>query len=126
MHYAAAPEFSSENTVPNESNSNAGHIVLNINGTIIRAYDYSDAIIKVCEFAINCRPFRMARIAGYGLSINGQGVFYRKSVPVDGYNKLTNGLQVMSVDTLSELQLITAEVKKYCQIDDDMITIISM
>lgn len=126
VHYAAAPEFSSENTVPNESNSNAGHIVLNINGTIIRAYDYSDAIIKVCEFAINCRPFRMARIAGYGLSINGQGVFYRKSVPVDGYNKLTNGLQVMSVDTLSELQLITAEVKKYCQIDDDMITIISM
>lgn len=36
-----------------------------------------------------------------------------------------NGLQIITIATLSDLQMITAAVQKYCQIDDDMIAIIS-
>ena len=67
----------------------------------------------------------MARIAGLNIQIHGNSVFYRKAVPVDGYNKLSNGLQIITIATLSDLQTITAAVQKYCQIDDDMIAIIS-
>ncbi|HRU98417.1 MAG TPA: HIRAN domain-containing protein [Ruminococcus sp.] len=102
-----------------------GHIVLCLNGNEIMAYDYSDAINKVCEFAINIKPFRMAHIAGQAIQVHGNSVFYRKAVPVDGYNKLSNGLQIITITTLSDLQTITAAVQKYCQIDDDMIAIIS-
>ena len=91
----------------------------------MRAYDYSDALSKVCEFSINCKPFRMARIAGQGITLNGKNVFYRKAVPVDGYNKLSNGLQLAPINTISDLKTITSFVKKYCQIDDNMIVIIS-
>lgn len=108
-----------------EITADANCIVLRLNGNIIRAYDYSDALNKVCEFAINCKPFRMARIAGQAIRIHGISVFYRVAVPVDGYNKLSNGLQVITITTLSDLQMITAAVQKYCQIDDDMIAIIS-
>lgn len=115
-------------TVPTETKeiaTDSRHIVLNLNGNVIRAYDYSDALNKVCEFSINCKPFRMARIAGQAIQIHGNSVFYRKPVPVDGYNKLSNGLQIITITTLSDLQMITAAVQKYCQIDDDMIAIIS-
>ena len=67
----------------------------------------------------------MARIAGQGIQFHGKSVFYRTAVPVYGYNKLSNGLQIIAISTLSDLQMITAAVQKYCQIDDDMITIIS-
>lgn len=110
---------------PQEIGADARHIVLRLNGNIIRAYDYADALNKVCEFSINCKPFRMARIAGQAIQIHGNSVFYRKAVSVDGYNKLSNGLQIITIDTLSDLQMITAAVQKYCQIDDDMISIIS-
>lgn len=100
-------------------------IVLRLNGNIVRAYDYSDALSKVCEFSINCKPFRMARIAGQGITLNGKNVFYRKAVPVDGYNKLSNGLQLAPINTISDLKTITSFIKKYCQIDDNMIAIIS-
>ena len=115
-------------TVPTETQeitADSRHIVLSLNGKVIRAYDYSDALNKVCEFSINCKPFRMARIAGQAIQIHGNSVFYRKAVPVDGYNKLSNGLQIITITTLSDLQMITAAVQKYCQIDDDMISIIS-
>lgn len=115
-------------TVPTETQeitADARHIVLKLNGNVIRAYDYSDALNKVCEFSINCKPFRMARIAGQAIQIHGNSVFYRKAVPVDGYNKLSNGLQIITINSLSDLQTITKEVQKYCQISDDMITIIS-
>lgn len=108
-----------------EITADANCFVLRLNGNIIRAYDYSDALNKVCEFAINCKPFRMARIAGQAIRIHGISVFYRVAVPLDGYNKLSNGLQVITITTLSDLQMITAAVQKYCQIDDDMIAIIS-
>lgn len=104
--------------------SDARDIVLRLDGNTVRAYDYSDALNRICEFSINCKPFRMARIAGQDLQIHGNRVFYRKSVPVDGYSKLSNGSQLITIATLSDLQVITAEIKKYCQIDDDMIAII--
>lgn len=102
-----------------------GHIVLDINGKTTEAYDYSDALKKVCEFAINHEPFKMARIAGQGIQLRDKNVFYRKSVPVYGYNRLSNDLQVMNIDNTAELQTITNEIKDYCQLDDDMIKIIS-
>ena len=104
--------------------SDARDIVLRLDGNTVRAYDYSDALGKICEFSINCKPFKMARIAGQGIQIHGNNVFYRKSVPVNGYSKLSNGLQFIMIAALSDLQAITAEIKKYCQIDNDMITII--
>ena len=110
---------------PQEISEDTRHIVLRLNGNIIRAYDFSDALNKVCEFSINYKPFRMARIAGQSIQIHGNSVFYRKAVPVDGYNKLSNGLQIITINTLPDLQTITTAVQKYCQIDDDMITIIS-
>lgn len=110
---------------PQQVDTDARRIVLRLNGNVIRAYDYSDALNKVCEFSINCKPFKMARIAGQAIQIHGNSVFYRKSVPVDGYNRLSNGLQIITITTLSDLQTITAAVQKYCQIDDDMIAIIS-
>ena len=115
-------------SVPDELqqvDTDSRRIVLRLNGNVIRAYDYSDALNKVCEFSINCKPFRMARIAGQAIQIHGNSVFYRKAAPVDGYNKLSNGLQIITIATLSDLQTITAAVQNYCQIDDDMIAIIS-
>ena len=110
---------------PQQVDTDTRRIVLRLNGNVIRAYDYSDALNKVCEFSINYKPFRMARIAGQAIQLHGNSEFYRKSVPVDGYNKLSNGLQIITIATLSDLQAITAAVQKYCQIDDDMIAIIS-
>lgn len=122
---AESPITTSVPDEPQQTDTDARHIVLRLNGNVIRAYDYSDALNKVCEFSINYKPFRMARIAGQAIQIHGNSVFYRKSVPVDGYNKLSNGLQIITIATLSDLQAITAAVQKYCQIDDDMIAIIS-
>lgn len=122
---AESPIATNAPAKPEQVDTDARHIVLRLNGNEIRAYDYSDALNKVCEFSINYKPFRMARIAGQAIQIHGNSVFYRKSVPVDGYNKLSNGLQIITIATLSDLQAITAAVQKYCQIDDDMIAIIS-
>lgn len=121
-----APLTVTEIPAPQESIQDANRrIILELNGKIINAYDYMDALKKICEFSINCKPFRMARIAGQCIQLNGNNVFYRKVVPVTGYDKLSNGLQVMKIDSLSKLQTITNEIKSYCQIDDDMVKIIS-
>lgn len=114
-----------EGSIEEIVSSDTRRIILNINGNMVRAYDYSDALCKICEFAINFKPFRMARIAGQGIHINGSNVFYRKAVPVDGYNKLSNGLQVIKVADMSDLLLIADEVKKYCQLSDDTVKVIS-
>lgn len=117
--------FAIDSDESQQVDSDARDIVLSLNGNTVKAYDYSDALGKICEFSINCKPFKMARIAGQGIQIHGNNVFYRKSVPVNGYSKLSNGLQFITIATLSDLQAITAEIKKYCQIDDDVITIIA-
>lgn len=108
-----------------EINTEKGNIILKLNGKFVTAYDYSDALNKICEFAINCKPFKMARIELQTIRLHGNSVFYRNVVPVNGCNKLSDGLQVISVGTLSDLQEITSQIKKYCQIDDNMISIIN-
>ena len=118
--------FSKQDSVPHKEEitdfTNLGQIVLSLNGRDISAYDYSDALNKVCEFAINYKPFQMARIAGQGKQLDGKNIFYRSPAPIAGYNNLSNGLQVMPISTISELKRITDEVIKYCQIDNKMIT----
>lgn len=116
-------EVKRRDALPEPLVSEANAIVLSINGNIVRAYDYSDALNKICEFAINYTPFRMARIAGQGILINGDNVFYREIVPVNGYGKLSNGLQIKTINSFLDLQIITNKVKEYCQIKDDMIDI---
>ena len=106
-------------------NSEGENIILNLNGSTIRAYDYSDALIKICEFAINCKPFRMARIDGEEFAVKGNKIFYRKAISISGYNKLSNGLQVVMIDNVFDLQKVSDELKKYCQIDNDLIVIIN-
>lgn len=119
------PKLTEKEKTSEKNISETRRVVLNINKNTVRAYDCSDALNKICEFAINCKPFRMARIAGQGIQIHGNNVFYRTAVPVNGYNKLSNGLQIIAIDNISDLRIITDEVKKYCQIDDDMIEIFS-
>ena len=118
--------FSKQDSVPHKEEitdfTNSGQIVFSLNGRDISAYDYSDALNKVCEFAINYKPFQMARIAGQGKQLDGKNIFYRSPAPIAGYNNLSNGLQVMPISTISELKRITDEVIKYCQIDNKMIT----
>lgn len=100
-------------------------IVLMLHGRKTEACHYSDALHKICEFAINCKPFRMARIAGQAIQLHGENVFYRKTVPVNGYYKLSNGLQVIAISTIADLQEVTDKIKKYCQIENDFIVILS-
>ena len=119
----AIPDAVSEQS--QEVPADAMRIVLKLNGNVINVYDCSDALNKVCEFAINCRPFMMARITGQAIQIHGNSAFFRKAVPEDGYNKLSNGLQIITITTLSDLQTITTAIKKYCQIDDSLIKIIT-
>lgn len=118
------PEFTDE-SIKDKSSDAEKHIMLSINGEVIRAFDYSDALKKICEFAIIYKPFKMARIAGQHISYNSKLMFYRKAVPVDGYNKLSNGLQIIPIDNYSDLKNILEIIMNYCQISDDMITIIS-
>ncbi len=107
------------------SNGKANRVIIKLDGNEITAYDYSDALNKACEFSISCKPFEMARISQRDIKLNGKDVFFRRANPVDGYSKLSNGLQLIEVNSLSDLQTITAEVRKFCRIPDDMITIIS-
>ena len=67
----------------------------------------------------------MARIAGEEFAVKGNKVFYREAVSISGYNKLSNGLQVVMIDNVFDLQKVADELKKYCQIDNDLIVIIN-
>ena len=66
----------------------------------------------------------MARIAKSDIALNGKKVFCRQPAPISGYEKLSNGLQVMRINSMSELETITEKVMKYCNIGNDMIEII--
>lgn len=113
-----------ENDFQSRIGAYTGNISLKLNRKFIVAYDYSDAVNKVCEFAIKYNPFRMARIASQQFKLRDKYIFYRKSVPVEGYVKLSNGLQVISIDNISDLYVIVDKVKKYCQINDNMVSIV--
>lgn len=115
--------YKSEDDTLLPDDTDTRNIDLSLNGNVFRAYDYSDALNKVCEFSINCKPFKMAHIAEQAVQIHGSRVFCRKPTPIDGYNRLSNGLQVIAITKLSELKAITAYIQKYCQINNDMIVI---
>ncbi|MCM1329128.1 MAG: hypothetical protein NC253_06755 [Ruminococcus sp.] len=108
-----------DNKIPEDK-----RITLKLNGNTVMIFNYSDALIKICNFAINCRPFRMARISGQNIRLKEKNVFFRKAVPEDGYCKLSNGSQVMMIDNYAGLQEITEMIKKYCKIDDDKIKLL--
>ena len=111
--------------VEQPQNAAERHIVLKLDGNIVRAYDASDALNKICEFAIKCKPFKMARIAGQSVMVRGKQVFYRRAVPVDGYHMLSNGTQVMKITDITDLQEITEAVVWYCEINQSKIEILS-
>lgn len=115
-------ETMAETKALNDNISNG--ITLKINGKVITAYDYSDALKNVCEFSINYKPFKMARIAGLAFKLRQKDVFYRTAVPVEDCNKLSNGLQVLNATSLSDLKSIVEMIKGYCEMPDDMITIV--
>ncbi len=108
-----------------ENVSDTENITLSLNGNTVEIYDCFDALNKICEFAIRYKPFRMARISGANIQLNDRNVFYRSNIHVNNCKKLSNGIQIMRIDNITDLQTITDKVKKYCQIDDDMIEIIS-
>ena len=101
--------------------SNTDNIHFTLNNREYYAFDWSEVLCKVCEYFIRKAPFRMARIAGVQIYHNGQMVFYRKSVPVDGYCKLTNGLQVMKISSKEDFNAIYNDISKYCQILDEIV-----
>ena len=109
---------------PVKSDTVPSGVKLKLNGRNEDAFDISDALIKICEFAISCKPFAMARIAKSDIALNGKKVFCRQPAPISGYEKLSNGLQVMRINSMSELETITEKVMKYCNIGNDMIEII--
>lgn len=101
--------------------SNTDNIHFTLNNREYYAFDWSEVLCKVCEYFIRKAPFRMARIAGVQIYHNGQMVFYRKSVPVDGYCKLTNGLQVMKISSKEDFNAIYNDISEYCQIFDEIV-----
>ena len=68
--------------------------------------------------------FAMARMADANISLNDRKVFYRQSVPVNGYHHLSNGLQVINIDSLSSLSEVTEELMTHCGIGNNIIKII--
>ena len=107
------------------SSADTGNVVLRLGGKTVIAYDCSDALSKICEFSINCKPFEMARITEQKIQLRGNNAFYRNVSYIDGYKRLSNGLQLITINTFFDLQALTTEIKKYCQLDDNMITIIN-
>ena len=101
--------------------SNTDNIHFTLNNREYYAFDWSEVLCKVCEYFIRKAPFRMARIAGVQIYHNGQLVFYRKSVPVDDYCKLTNGLQVIKISSEEDFNAIYNDISEYCQIFDEIV-----
>lgn len=99
-------------------------INLKLGENSVTAYDYSDALCKICEFVIDRAPFKMARITEQNIRLNGRTAFYRKPIPIEGYNKLSNGLQVIWIKSLPELQTMIKEIQRCCRINDGTITVI--
>ena len=104
--------------------SDRSSVKIVINGREIETYDIREAFDRICEFAISYNPFAMARIADADISLDDKKVFYRQPVPVNGYHDLSNGLQVINVDSLLALSEATRKLMIHCGIEDNMINII--
>jgi len=125
-YYCYCEENSDADIKPvSETPTEAGHIRIMLNGNQIRVYDNTDALLKIAEFAIRYKPFEMARISEQGFCIHDSNVFCRQAAPIDGYQRLSNGLQMIEVHNKSDLKTIANQIKQYCQISDDMISILS-
>ena len=101
-----------------------GQINLKLGENSVTAFDYSDALCKACEFVIDRAPFKMARITEQNIRLSGRTAFYRKPIPIEGYSKLSNGLQVIGIKSLPELQTMIKEIQRCCRINDGTITVI--
>ena len=104
--------------------SDHSSVKLVINGREMNACHIQEALDRICEFAISCKPFAMARMADANISLNDRKVFYRQSVPVNGYHHLSNGLQVINIDSLLSLSEVTEELMTHCGIGNNIIKII--
>lgn len=123
LHEAATEEAPVAVTYYSDEAPDNSGFVLYLNGNRVSVCDADDALKKVCEFAINCKPFAMAGMAERDIKINGTPAFYRKPETVGGYKKLSNNLQIIDIDSPADLRKITGEIKKYCSLDNDMIAI---
>lgn len=103
--------------------STGGSVAIEINNREFNLFDYSDALIQVCEFAIKANPFAMARINKSDISINSQPMFYRNSVPVDECKKLSNGLQLKTINGRNSFQTISGLVLEYCGISKEILKV---
>lgn len=97
------------------------NITLVMNNRSYMVYDYADALVKICEFVIRLKSFRMAHIAKSDIKLKGIPVFYRNPVPVADYKKLSNGLQLVPVKSFDDVDEITQKLVDYCCIDRNMI-----
>ena len=107
----------------NENNIKIEKIILELNGNTVDVYDCNDAWQKICEFAIRCKPFTMTYIFKSDMDLNQKKLFYRQPASIEGYIRLSNNLQVLKVENYSELKITVEKLKKYCDLDDSMITI---
>ena len=57
------------------------------------------------------------------MDLNQKKLFYRQPASIEGYIRLSNNLQVLKVENYSDLKIIVEKLKKYCDLDDSMITI---
>ncbi len=98
-------------------------VFLTIAGKQVQAYDVSDALRKVCEFLIHRKPFFMARITTQRIEVNHKKLFLRHAKPIEGYQSLSNGLKVMTIDDFSTLQTIVTTMLNCCRLSNDLITL---
>lgn len=87
-------------------------------------FDYNDALAEVCEFAIRRYPFKMSRIANEKYRCSDKNVFSRGAA-ISGYRKLSNGLQVMPVEKINDLEDICKTVLIYCGANEDLFKIVN-
>lgn len=99
------------------------NITLILNNKEYTSYDYTDALVQICEFVIRSKPFKMAYIGSSKITLNGKPVFYRCPAPVEDYKRLSNGLQLMRVKCCSDVMEVAEKVIEYCHIDRNLVRI---
>ena len=89
-----------------------------INGNDILVYDWCDVIRRVCEYAINAKPFAMAAFRAKSVTINGMPAFNRDVELKSGYIRLSNGLQVIGANDRASCMSICSVVCEHCGLRD--------
>ena len=116
-------ETNIDSSLLHEKDGKVEKITLELNGNTVDVYDCNDAWQKICEFAIRRKPFTMAYVFKSEINLNEKKLFYRQPASIDGYIRLSNNLQVLKVENYSDLSITVEKLKKYCDLDDSMITI---